>query len=364
MFKLGKAFFKMFLRNRQAMIWSFIFPIIMMVIFGNMFKGSMKVDVGIVDKANNKSSQQLLDGISKVDALVLHKGSEEEEKDKLNKGNLSYLFIIPENFNLEPKITPKGPVFEPVTIQGFSNIGKAQQAQVAENIIKEIIGSINRQITKSPEIVTIKNDVYNSQNLGYIDFLLPGLLAMSIMQAGIIGIANVVTTQRERGVLKRLLATPMKPANYFGGQLIGRVGTSLVQMIIMLMMGVFVFGAHIIGNIWLALLILLFGATIFLTIGLAVASVAPNAESVGPVVSIFTLPMLLLGGVFFPIEQMPSYLQTIAKFLPLTYLTDAVRGVMNQGYTLGMVGHDLLILSVWAVAAFLVVVKFFKWESA
>jgi len=364
MFKLGKSFFKMFIRNRQAMIWSFAFPVIMMIIFGNMFRGSMKVDVGVVDKANNKASQQLVENMEKVDVLVLHKGSEEDEKDQLSKGKLSYLIVIPENFKLEPKITPKGPVFESITILGFSNIGKAQQAQVAENIIKEIIGSINRGITKSPEILIVKNEVYNSQNLGYIDFLLPGLLAMSIMQAGIIGIANVVTTQRERGVLKRLLATPMKPVNYFGGQLIGRIGTSLVQMIMMLAMGVFAFGAHVIGNIWLALLILLFGAIIFLTIGLAVASVAPNSESVGPVASLFTLPMLLLGGVFFPLEQMPNYLQAIAKFLPLTYLTDATRGVMNQGYTLGMVGNDLLVLSIWAIAAFLVVVKFFKWESA
>jgi len=384
-----KANLKMTLRNKQVLFWSLFFPIFMMGMFGAMFSGSsQKFDVGIVNKSSSKISKNIVKALKKVDALTITQKSEKEEFKELQDGNRVAVIIIPKKL-ADPKL-PKGivpgnksmlnksqfnaqnsqkmqlqakvPPMKPVTIKFSYNETKSQDASIVSTIVSQFIGKLNQKIAKAPELLKIKRAAYKSKNLKYIDFLLPGLLAMSLMMGGIVGIANGITTLRERGVLKRLLATPLNPAVFFIVQVITRLTVALVQSTIMISLGVLAFGAHFYGNVFTFATVLIFGATVFLIFGLVMASVAKSVETVEPMSRAITMPMLFLGGVFFPIDSMPAWLQPVSRALPLTYMSDALRQVITEGASLYAVRIDLLVLFVWGIIGFIIAARVFRWE--
>lgn len=371
---------KMTFRNKQVLFWTLFFPIFMMLIFGSIFQGENRAyEVGIINKSNSQTAKTFVKTLKKVDALKVTQKSENHEKDELEAGNRVAVIIIPKSLADPKKPAPikiqskamgmpsKLPISKPIKIKPVDikilyNENKAQDANLVSTILSQITGKFNQKISGSVEAIKIKKEAFKSRNLKYIDFLLPGLLAMSLMMGGIVGIATGIATLRERGVLKRLLATPLNPAVFFAVQLVTRLLMALVQAAIMIGIGILAFGAHFYGNIFTLTIVLAFGASVFLVFGLVMASVAKNVETVEPMSRAATMPMLFLGGVFFPIESMPAWLQPISRALPLTYMSDALRQVISEGASLYTIRIDLLVLLVWGIIGFFIASKIFRWE--
>ena len=159
-----------------------------------------------------------------------------------------------------------------------------------------------------------------------------------------------------------MLATPVHPGSFLFGQVATRLSVSILQTLVLIAIGVFVFDVKILGNMASILFLALLGGGVLVSLGFAVSGWAKNEEVAAPIANIIALPMMFLSGVFFPRDAMPEVLVKITDFLPLTYLIDALRNVAIDGEALWSQGWSLLGLAVWLIITFVVAVKLFKWE--
>jgi len=200
-------------------------------------------------------------------------------------------------------------------------------------------------------------------DLSFIDFFVPGILAMSIMNAGVIGLSTAFTSYREKGILRRIKVTPFALWKFILARIVAQMAVIMATSAILVGIGMLVWGLTVRGNILLIMGVIAIGSLAFLAIGYAISSVARNTETAASYANLVTFPMLFLSGVFFPVGSMPGWLQPVIDVLPLRYLVDALREPMMYGRGIGATWTDLLVLlGVFAVSlAF--AIRFFKWDA-
>lgn len=200
-------------------------------------------------------------------------------------------------------------------------------------------------------------------NVNYRSFLLPGLVAMSIMQGGIYGLAYWLVDLRARGVLKRFIVTPVTTWQFITGVLLSRIAVMYMQVIVLTVAGALLFGAELHPGILNILSILLFtflGGGLFLLIGLVIATFAKSYESAAPITTGIGLPMTFLGNIFFPIEILPKSLQIVSKIMPMTYFAHGMRESFMGIHTVNQISTDLVVLILWFIALSLITLWRFK----
>ena len=352
---------KMWSRDRAALFWTFFLPLVIMVIFGLLNFGELgKVDLGIVDQAQNEASARFITEAEAIDALRVNSGNEAEERAALSEGQRDLVVILPENFG--PATGEQGATWEPVTIQALYHGGRPGESQVGLSIVQAGIDDMNFAISGADRLVTLQREAVEARNLGYIDFLMPGVIGMAIMQLGLFSVAFSFVTMKREGVLRRLLATPLNPNTLLIAQVITRLIVVVLQTVILAAVAVLLFGAEFAGNFFAVLLAAGLGGAVFLALGFAVSGWARTEQQAAPLANIVSLPMMFLSGVFFSREVLPQILQRITDFLPLTYLVEAIRGITVQGDTIWMQWPNLLGLTVWLVVAFVIANRTFRWE--
>jgi ABC-2 type transport system permease protein len=184
---------------------------------------------------------------------------------------------------------------------------------------------------------------------------------MTIMQLGLFGVAFGFVQLKRTGALRRLFATPTSPTYFLSAQVASRLIIGFAQVAILIGVGLW-FGLQMFGDYLTLAVIVLIGSVIFLAIGFSIAGWAKNEDQAAPVANLISLPMMFLSGVFFPRDAMPEFLRWVTQFMPLTYVNDALRGVVNNGDNLLALGPQLLGMAVWAVITFVVAVRLFRWE--
>jgi ABC-2 type transport system permease protein len=204
--------------------------------------------------------------------------------------------------------------------------------------------------------------VLPGQNTTYTDFLVPGIIALSIMQTGIFSVAFAFVQQKQTGVLRRLMATPMKVSEFLAAQVTTRLIMAAVQVAILLFVGVVFFSFHLAGNVVELMLACIFGSAIFIAIGFAISGYAKDEQAVPAIANILVLPMMFLSGIFFTRDSMPAWLHTVSDYLPLTYVVDAIRSVAVNGSHLWNLGTDVLGIAVWLVITVAIAIRLFRWE--
>ncbi|HNT29528.1 MAG TPA: ABC transporter permease, partial [bacterium] len=161
---------------------------------------------------------------------------------------------------------------------------------------------------------------------------------------------------------RRLAVTPIKRHHVVISQVLFRLIFGVIQSTILLLFGWLLYRVPVHGNLIILLSVICVSVVMFLSMGYIIASLAKNEESVEPIVQVFAMPMMFLSGVFFPIELMPEFIRPFVRALPLTYLNDALRAVINQAEGFAAIGTDLLVMGIWLVGSLAVAVKIFKWE--
>lgn len=350
---------RMFVRNRQALFFTLFMPTIIMTIFGLIgFDQVPKSDVGIVTGNPTAATQQFVEQLKQVPAFAVKQGTESEERDALNKGDRAVVLIIPDN------LIPSGPG-KPATqtITVLKNVGQEQQAATAVSIMSQILDKTTLTISQAPELFKLDVQSVNSRNVRYIDFLLPGIVALSIMQMAVFSVAFVFVDYKEKGILKRLLATPMKPYQFVTANVITRLIVAIAQSAILIAIGIIAFKSHVIGSYFLVLLAVILGAVMFLGLGFTISGIAKTVEAVPAIANLIVFPMLFLGGTFFPINTMPDWLQGIVKYLPLTHLSHALREVMANGSGFSAIRTDIFWMLGWSVVLIVLAVFTFRFEE-
>lgn len=197
-------------------------------------------------------------------------------------------------------------------------------------------------------------------NLEYSNYVLPGIIAMTIMQGGIYGLAYWMTDLKARGVIKRFLVTPIKISELIFSLLASRIIIMIGQVIVITLLGVILFRADFAGNVISTLILTLLGGGIFLLVGLLISNYATSYQSAAPLTSAIGLPLTFLGNIFYPIEALPDALERIARFLPITYLADGLRTSYLSAFDLHAILPSMMGLLIWFVILLLLTIKLFK----
>jgi ABC-2 type transport system permease protein len=195
----------------------------------------------------------------------------------------------------------------------------------------------------------------------YIDFLIPGLLGMNLMNSGMWGIGFALVDMRQRKLLKRFVATPMRRSDFLLALTSSRLVLMVIEIVLLLSLGVLVFHMRVLGSLFTILLLATVGAVAFGGLGLLTASRAQKIESVSGLMNIVMMPMWIFSGVFFSAERFPALLQPFIKVLPLTALNDALRATILQGASLAAQSGRLLILALWGGISFALALRWFRW---
>jgi ABC-2 type transport system permease protein len=349
---------KMFVRNRAALFFSLVVPLLIMLIFGVLnFGGTTQVSLGLVDEADSQASAALRTALDATEAFEIEQGERQAELNELGEGHRDLVLVVPSAFDLRPSSDPNA------QLVAFTNTAKPQQAQIGGLLLNAVISQVMLGAGQpgGPTGPVVRTEALPGRDLGYIDFLVPGMLALTVMQLGLFSVSFGFVQLKRTGALRRLFATPTSPAYFLGAQVTSRLLIGLAQVLILLGVGLW-FGLQLIGSVALLLAVSVLGSVIFLAMGFAVAGWAKNEDQAAPVANLISLPMTFLSGVFFPRDAMPDFLQRVTDFLPLTYLSDALRRIANDGAGITDIGGDLLGLAVWAVIAFVVAVRLFSWE--
>jgi ABC-2 type transport system permease protein len=239
---LTLATIKMFVRNRQALYFTFFFPIFLMVILGLInFDRTPKIDVGLVlSGPPTAQTSQFVDAIKQIPVFTIHEGVEQDERKALQDDKRAAVLIIPANL-----------IPGPGQVKALTNANEAASAGTVVNILGGMLDKTALQLSGGGNHFTIDKEEINSNHLKYIDFLLPGLIALSVMQMAVFSTAFVFVTFKEKGILKRLVATPMLPSTFVISNVITRLIVTLIQTATFIVLGLLIFHVKIIGSYWL-----------------------------------------------------------------------------------------------------------------
>jgi len=356
---LTVASIKMYFRNRSALFFTIFFPIVLVSVFGLLSNGSGNgsIKLTLTNYSSSQLSQSYMDAIKKVSAFSVNQTNESNARDQLSKGKVDLEVVIPKDFG-----TVQGRQLKPTDIQTYYNKARPGNGQSASLILGQIASGFNNKITNTPTIIGLKSDGVETNNLGYIDFILPGILAMTIMQLGIFSVAFGFISFKTSGALRRIQATPINATNFLVAQSITRYIIGILQVGLLAVLGLAFFHLHLLGSVFNLWVIATLGIAVFLAMGFAVAGQAKDENQAAPLAQLLQLPQLFLAGIFFPRDAFPHWLKVITDYFPLTFLSDGMRAIFNDGSSLWVIRGDLLGLVVWLIIAYIVADRVFSWE--
>lgn len=358
--QLTLAQLRIFSRNRQVLFFTLLFPVILMLALGTFVGGdsNLSLNVGIVNHDKSEASLQLEDLFKQKEGIeVEYYDSIEEGKAAVKNGDIPLLLQIPKEYSAEIE-NEEAPLSLPV----YYNETNLAAAELGLTVITGMVDQYSKSLVSYEPVVTIKSIGIEALTIRYVDFLVPGIVAMMIMSNNMNGVAGQIAAWRERGILRRMQGTTLKASTFIAAQITARLFLNGSQALLVLLIANLVFGVEVTGS-WLALIFfVVLGTLAFMALGFIIAGIAKNPESAGPIAGFATFPMLFLGGVFFPISNMPEFIQPFVNILPIAHLSTALRETMNIGTPFLALGWETLILSCWLIGGFAIASYVFKWE--
>jgi ABC-2 type transport system permease protein len=351
---LTKVFIQIFLRNRQYIIFSLLLPVVILGIVGLNDGEVDPVEIGLVDNSNSVLSKNFITKLSDNPLFTIIEGDEEDLKEDLINGDLMMILVIPLDMQASNKTN---------NIKLLVDKSQIQFIETIKPVLNQTLLSIEREITQEQAMFDLTIEDVKSRSQGYLDFLLPGIMAFMLMNLSIAGSGFNVVEFRRRGILKRLFVTPIKPIDFVSAIVVARMIIVLGQLTAIFGFALFILDANIVGSILYLYLVIMLGILMFLTLGFSIGSLAKTQETVGILASIFIYPQLVMSGVFFPLETLPEYIQPVAQVLPLTLVADAMRSIASDGLTLFQVHLDLLGMGIWIIIGTLISTKLFIWKE-
>ncbi|WP_226526991.1 ABC transporter permease [Metabacillus niabensis] len=353
---------KLTFREKQSWFWGIFFPIILMVIFMSIFSGrndnEFSANVAIVNESSNPSSTMLLEQIKQIPIFEFENEepiSRVDAEKLVKEQEVDAAIVLPESV-------------EASSLQLVVNKEDEQgvTAQALSGMLNQFVQQANLTAAGVTPTYELQIESISSGNaeLQYTDFLLTGMIALSIAQGGMFGMVGLVEMGR-KGLIKRLRMTPAN-MNYFGlSDMIMRVLFSIVQIVLLSLIGVFIFGANLFINFPSLIVVFILGTLSFTAIGYFVSSFSKTTEAYMGVANILNFLMMFLSGVFFPIETMPEWIQPISNVLPLTYFVEGLRESMV--YETSVLSANLWmgigIIVLWGVCTFVLGSFLYKRKS-
>ena len=349
-------------RDRVALFFTFLFPLIFLFVFGGIFgkQRGTSFNVALIIESQSQFAQQFVSNaessgqkLLKVDKTIT---TLDAANEKMGRGALDATIELPANFGEVKNGIPSGQAIVHYTQNN------QQAAQTLVSILQSEFQGFNAKFVKIITPFTVTSSQTNVQSLSTFDYTFTGLLGFSILGAGIFGPMNVFPELKKMGILRRLHTTPLRVWQYFLSTMIGYAVTGLMSLAIMFLVAIAIFHLKVVGNYFELAAFLAFGIIMVLGIGLALGGWAKNERQVAPLGNIIVFPMMFLTGVFFPRFLMPQWLQGITNYMPLTPVIDGARLIATEGKSLFDIGPQLGVMAVWMVIIYIIAFRVFRWE--
>lgn len=327
-----------FLREPEALFWTFVFPILMAIGLGIAFGGDSMVPVPVA----------LVEGSAAEVHEAALRASPELEVQRLTAGEAANALRRSE---VDLVISGEDSVvyrFDPTR----------SESRTARLLVD---GAIQAASGATRPVVTV-NAPERQPGSRYIDWVIPGLIGLNLMSTGMWGIGFGIVNMRQKKQLKRLVATPMRRGDFLVSQILARLAFLVLEIPPLVLFAWLVFDVEIAGS-WLDLsIVVLLGTMAFAGLGLLASSRARTVEGVSGIMNVVMLPMFILSGVFFSARRFPDLIQPVIQLLPLTALNDALRAIYNDGRPILDVSWELVILLVWTGASGFLALRLFRWR--
>jgi ABC-2 type transport system permease protein len=352
---MARTFLRIFSRDRQAIIFSLMFPLLFMGVFGLVGNDEPEpLRIGLVDQADNALSAAFGNAVAANDAFILVNGDEATLREELLGGKLQLLLILPADFRDDGSTA---------RLRVIADTSQVRELNLILPVLEKALIDIERALRGEAALFSLQLEDVKARAQDYLVFLVPGLLAFTIMQLSVAGSGYNIVEYRRKGILKRLFVTPLTPRAFITGLVLSRSFIVLIQLGVLLLIATLLFGIRLNGSLASLLLVVLLGIAVFLCLGFCMGSIARSQQSIMAIGNLVTFPQLFLSGVFYPIDILPELIQPLARLLPLSFLADALRNIIIDGATLLQQAGNLLGLGVWGLLLLLLAVRLFVWKD-
>jgi ABC-2 type transport system permease protein len=357
-------------RDRVALFFTILYPLIFLFIFGSIFSGSISADFHVVLINNSKSAAAtgFVKALKSSNAFSIDESmSLGDAKTELTRGSLDAVIELPANFGAAKdagrcekgeklKCEPAGEatvLYEP---------SSSSTGETVASVVDGIMSGMNESVT-GPAPFSTRLEKSDDKGLSNFDYIFAGMLALAALTMTTVGFANGLPGDKKSGALRRVEATPFRPWQVISGSIIAYALISLVSVALVLICGVAFFHFHMVGS-WFDLIVLtVLGVFVLSGIGAAIAGWARSPGQAQPIAMIVMFVLMFLSGMFFPSYIMPEWLQHVAAWLPTTPLNDGLRFITAQGYSLAQIWSQILELVGWGVVFYLIAFRIFRWPK-
>jgi ABC-2 type transport system permease protein len=375
-YRIAKKDLTELFRNRLGLVLLIVMPLFMMVMVGFIYPSNGTVtnlQVGVVNEDAGfngvfMSNQAFLPGLQAINnqthmLIMTDVSSTADLKDQVQRGTLEGGIVLPSNFSESLLSGQQGIV---IIVSDESNPQISATIKAALSGVFDAMGTqLAQQALNTTNIAVVKPFNVQTQgvvsgNPSYFDFIAPGIMAMTVMMSVMTGLPVAISQEKEIGTMDGMMVAPVNRLSILLGKTMAQTARGLIQGVIILALAIGIFGVAIQGSILLVFALLLLGVFSFVGLGIVVTSFTKDQETAQMLMMTLMFPMMFLGGVFFPIQQMPWYMQTIAQFLPLTYASNALRKVMVLGAGIPQIANELIILTVFGIVMIAIALPVFR----
>ena len=356
---VAKKEFKILFRKKALIIPLVLFPIIMIVFFGYGMGGTVKeAPILIVNDDTGRASSSLVQEIGSFtekyngdpmfSVTYTKDMSQSEAESKINDGMYKGVLIIP------PEYSERATKNESTTLTLLTDSSDTTTSSIIVNYMRQLLSKTGSVSLNIPNIYG---------NLEYLDFLIPGVIALTVFMGSVATTGSAIAGEKEDGTLVRMLMTPISKRSVILGKTIYQLILQLGRAVILILAAYFLLGFNMNGS-WLLISLVLIVFTLGgVGMGIVMSSRVEDMESFFQLNMLVTMPSMFVTGVFFPLSSVPDWMRYIAYCLPLTYAIDAMRIIMIKGQGLNAISTDLIILSLFAVITFTLGVHLFRREA-
>ncbi|RLF64512.1 MAG: hypothetical protein DRN33_02060 [Thermoplasmata archaeon] len=382
------ASLKNYLRNRGTLFFSIAFPVILILLFGAIYSsgggGSYELYVKNFDYENGMIIAGMMNdsiagnftnfydavyaqlngtGVVKIRIIKDSEVSSRKElQDYVESKKLKSVMVIPENYGmmLGLAIANENATLAPnVTL--MLDQSEMQRNSIIISVISQFFGQSNLIIAGGENFMRFNTTNIVQEKFDYIDFFVPGVIALTVMTNSIFGVIESNTKFRKNGILRKLLTTPFTRAEWIMAKMLFMLFMSFVSTFVIIIVGMAVWNLNVHFNAYMFILIIS-GSFAFAGMGMIVTRFVKDEETAPAAANVITFPMMFLAGIFFPLEMMPSFLQVIAKFMPLYYVGQGLRDAMIFGDAAGALANTIVIF-LFAAVVFAIGVAVTSWKE-
>jgi ABC-2 type transport system permease protein len=355
---------KSFYREKTVVFFRIAFPVILILVFGTIFmeRDNEIFDLEVQDLDRTTASAELskaigLSGKFKIAQVPPAVDAAQYAKD--NKRNL--VLMIPKGFeeSLMHRMALDDPsAFVTLTkIHDPSSFGVTTKMQVLDMVL----AGVNQEMSGKPPFIKSAETSILAKKYRFIEFFVPGIIAMAVMTASLLGAVNVNAELRQKGVIRKLATTPITRTDWILSNILYQFILAVVSTSVMLLVSYLVFNVSLEINAWLPVFVAL-AVFAFVGLGMILTRVAKEAESAAAAADALMFPMMFLSGTFFPVEMMPEFLQKFAKVLPLYYVNEGLRASMVSVDNIAALRYAAVI-GIFAAVVFVLGVMITTWTE-